>query len=95
METFSALLAICAGNSPVIGEFPAQRPVTRSFDIPLICAWINGWVNNGKVGDLRRHRAHYDVTAIPRTHMARNMTPVKLVTYYLFDIRGAKHSVAQ
>ena len=33
METFSALLAICAGNSPVIGEFPAQRPVTQSFDV--------------------------------------------------------------
>ena len=33
METFSALLAICAGNSPVTGEFHAQRPVTRSFDI--------------------------------------------------------------
>ena len=31
METFSALLAICAGNSP--GEFPAQRTVTRSFDV--------------------------------------------------------------
>ena len=33
METFPALLAICAGNSPVTGEFPAQRPVARSFDI--------------------------------------------------------------
>ena len=33
METFSALLAICAGNSPISGEFPAQRPVTRSFDV--------------------------------------------------------------
>ena len=33
METFSALLAICAGNSSVPGEFPAQRPVTRSFDV--------------------------------------------------------------
>ena len=33
METFSALPAICAGNSPVTGEFPAQRPVTRSFDV--------------------------------------------------------------
>ena len=33
METFSALLALCAGNSPVTGEFPSQRPVTRSFDI--------------------------------------------------------------
>ena len=27
----------------------------------LICVWINGWVNNRKAGDLRRHRAHYDV----------------------------------
>ena len=39
METFSALLALCAGNSPVTGEFPSQRPVTRSFhvffDLPL------------------------------------------------------------
>ena len=33
METFSALLAICSENSPVPGEFPAQRPVTRSFDV--------------------------------------------------------------
>ena len=33
METFSALLAICAGNSPVPSEFPAQRPVTPSFDV--------------------------------------------------------------
>ena len=33
METFSALLAICAGNSPVAGEFPAQRQVTRSFGV--------------------------------------------------------------
>ena len=33
METFAALLAFCAGNSPVPGEFPTQRPVTRSFDV--------------------------------------------------------------
>ena len=33
METFSALLALCAGNSPVTGEFPSQRPVTRSFEV--------------------------------------------------------------
>ena len=33
METFPALLALCAGNSPVPGEFPTQRPVTRSFDV--------------------------------------------------------------
>ena len=33
METFSASQAICAGNSPVPGDFPPQRPVTRSFDV--------------------------------------------------------------
>ena len=33
MEASSALLALCAGNSPVTGEFPAQRQVTRSFDV--------------------------------------------------------------
>ena len=44
METFPALLAICAGNSPVIGEFPAQRPVTRSFDVFFdLC--LNKWLS--------------------------------------------------
>ena len=33
MKTFSASLALCAVNSPVTGEFPAQRPVTWSFDV--------------------------------------------------------------
>ena len=33
METLSTLLAICAGNSPVTGELPSKRPVTRSFDV--------------------------------------------------------------
>ena len=33
MEAFSALLALCARNSPVTGEFLAQRPVTRSLDV--------------------------------------------------------------
>ena len=33
MDAFSVLLAICAGNSPVTGEFPTQRPLTRSFDV--------------------------------------------------------------
>ena len=33
METFSGLLAFCAGNSSVTGEFPTQKPVTRSFDV--------------------------------------------------------------
>ena len=61
METFSALLALCAGNSPVSGEFPAQRPVTRSFDVFFDRRQLNGWVNTREAGDLRRYRAHYDV----------------------------------
>ena len=51
------------GNSPVTGEFPAQRPVTRNFDV-FFDLRLNGWVNNGEAGDWRRHRAHYDVTVI-------------------------------
>ena len=38
IESLSALLALCVGNSPVTGEFPSQRPVKRSFDVSLICA---------------------------------------------------------
>ena len=60
METFSTLLVLCAGNSPVTVEFQWRGALTFS----LICVWINGWVNNRYAGDLRRHRAHYDVTVM-------------------------------
>ena len=33
----------------------------------LICARINGWVDNGDAGDLRRHRAHYDINVMNQT----------------------------
>ena len=55
---------LCAGNSPVTGEFPAQRPVTRSFDVFFDLRLINGWLNNQNVGDLRHHFAHYDATVM-------------------------------
>ena len=61
METFSALLDICAGNSPVPGEFPAQRPVTRSFDVFFDLRLNKRFKNNREAGVLRRYRAHYDV----------------------------------
>ena len=61
METFSALLAICAGNSPVPGEFPHKGQWRGALMFSLICVWINGWVNNRKAGDLRRYCIHYDV----------------------------------
>ena len=65
METFSALLAICAGNSPVAGEFPYKGQWRGALMFSLICARINGWANTREAGDLRRHRAHYDVTVMP------------------------------
>ena len=64
METFSALLAICTRNSPVTGEFPLKGQWRGALMFYLICAWIDGWVNNRDARDLRRHRAHYDVTVI-------------------------------
>ena len=47
------------GNSPATGEFPSQRPVTRSFGV-----FFDRWIHNRDVCDLRRHRAHYDVTTM-------------------------------
>ena len=91
METFSALLALCAGNLPVTGEFPSQRPVTRSFDIfSLICAWINGWVNNGEAGDLRRNFAHYDVIVMCVVHHGISHNKY-LCACYLSRFRGTTH----
>ena len=54
METLFALLALSAENSLV----------TWIFDISLIYAWTNGWVNNRDASDSRRHRAKYDVTVM-------------------------------
>ena len=61
METFSVLLAICAGNSPVPGEVSTQRPVRQSFDVCFDLRLKNDRENNGEAGDLRRHCTHYDV----------------------------------
>ena len=61
MGTFSVLPALCEVNPPVTGGFTSQGPVTRIFDVFLICAWRNGWANNRNAGDLRRHCTHHDV----------------------------------
>ena len=63
METFSALLAFCAGNSPV--NSPHKGQWCRALMFSFICVWINVLrVNNRGVGDLRSYRGHYDVTAM-------------------------------
>ena len=52
--------------SPVNSPHKGQWRGALMFS--LICAWINGWVNNGEVGDWRCHRTHYDVTVMCQSH---------------------------
>ena len=75
METFSALLALCEGNPPVTVGLPSQRPVMRSFDISVSCAWTNGRASNRDTGDLRCHRAHYDVTVMQDVYWSTSYLP--------------------
>ena len=56
METFSALLALCEGKSPV----PLKGQWRGTLKFLWSAPWINGWVNNREAGDMRRHRVHYD-----------------------------------
>ena len=75
METFSALLALCAGNSPVIHKGQWRGALMFS----LICVWINGWVNSREAGDLRRHRAHCDVIVMYIIHPGTPATVLSLL----------------
>ena len=63
-------------TGPIRGEFTGHRwiPYAQASGAELWCflwsaPWINGWVNNRKAGDLRRHRAHYDVIVMTMTSM--------------------------
>ena len=66
METFSALLTLCAGTSFVTDEFPHEGQWRGALMFQLICAWTKDWVNNEDACYLRRHRAHYDVAVMRR-----------------------------
>ena len=88
----SALLAICAGNSAVIGEFPWQGQWRGALIfITFICAWINGWVNNREAGDLGRHRTHYGVNVM---HNANKIT-VCIHASLLMKMREMPHCHCQ
>ena len=71
METFSALLVLFAGNSPVPVNSPHKGQWRGTLIFSLICAWINDWVNNRQAGDLRHH---YDVNVIYNTILTRRDT---------------------
>ena len=60
VETFSALVALCEGNSPVTVNFPHKGQWSRASMFSLVCAWTN----HRDAGDLRHHHAHYDVIVI-------------------------------
>ena len=66
MENKFRVTGLCDGNSPVTGEFPSQRPVSQSFDVFFDLCLNKRLVNNRDAGDLRRHLAHYDVTAMTK-----------------------------
>ena len=97
MEIFSALLAFCAGNSPVPGPRWILR--TKASDaellcfLHLICTWINSSVNNPEAGDLRRHRAHCDVSVMndeplvsePMQILTGNDRQISLLSYFAFS----------
>ena len=56
METFSALLSLCTGNSPS----PHTGQWRGILIFSLISVWINGWVNNREAVD-ETYCAHYDI----------------------------------
>ena len=99
METFSALLAICAGNSPAPVNFPHKGQWHGALMFSLICVWINDRVNNREAGDLRRYHSHYDVIvmywkysrmtrSVPLLHMTWLLTsPVHQQSWYLLTWR--------
>ena len=84
METCSALLVLCVGNSPVTGDFPTQRPVTRSFDVFFDLRLNNGWANNRGAGDLRRYRAHYDITVMVFWVWIGLLAPISHIWYGIY-----------
>ena len=57
-------------NSPITGGFATQRPVTRSFDVFFDLRLNQQLSKQWKAGDLRRHRAHYDVTVMTCDNMS-------------------------
>ena len=84
METFSVLLALCTGNSPVTVSSPQKGQWRRALMFSLICTWINDWVNKGEAGVLRCHRPHYDVTVMLNTDICSTSVIPVIYAVFLF-----------
>ena len=80
VETFVMVWYYCCPFVRGIHRSPVNSPHKgqwrEALMFSLICARINGWVNNREAGDLRRHHAHYDVTIMPSTTRAYKETTV-------------------
>ena len=90
MEAFSALLALCAGNSSVPVNSPHKGQWSGALMFSLICAWINDWVNNREAGDLRRHRGHYDVIVMEATAEVRTCMSC-YIPHMIMDVITCPH----
>ena len=84
METFLRYWPFVRGNhrSPVNSPHKGQWRGALIFS--LICVWINGWVNNREAGDLRRYRAHYDVSVMVPQNLCQNRKYCSSITSSVF-----------
>ena len=76
---------------PFVWGIPPTKTSDGGFDV-FFCAWINGWVNNRKAGDLRCHRAHYDVSVMCLFDTVTNMLtggnfPVAKISIITYKMR--------
>ena len=76
-------------NSPHNGQ--GRGALTFS----LICAWTNDWVNNREAGDLRRHRDHYDVTAMscPNSILGKSAPGETYLQFYYMNYKGKNNEI--
>ena len=74
-------IAHLPGNSPV--DFSHKGQWRGALMFSLICAWINGWVNNREGGDLRRHGAHCDVIVMWGEENRIKFSPCLCILYPL------------
>ena len=89
MKTGSALLTLCVGIHQTQVNSPHKGQCRGALMFSLLSAWINIWVDNHETGDLRRHRARYDVIVIefPKDVFVRLKIQVRFffvsrLTYY-------------